>query len=52
MTNNKKFWISSLVIGIYILLSYLITTSAIKVILDFIVLIMCCEYILGFDKNI
>lgn len=51
MTNNKKFWISSLVIGIYILLSYLITTSAIKVILDFIVLIMCCEYILGFDKK-
>lgn len=51
MINNKKFWISSIIIGVYILLSYLITANAIKVILDFLVLIFCCEYILNFNKK-
>ena len=51
MISNRKFWISSIIIGIYILLSYLITTSAVKVIFDFLVLIICCEYILEFDKK-
>ena len=51
MINNKKFWISSIIIGVYILLSYLITANAIKVILDFLVLIFCCEYILNFNRK-
>lgn len=51
MLKSRKFWIASLCIGLYTLLSYLITANAIKVILDFIVLIICCEYILEFNKK-
>ena len=51
MIKSKKFWISSIIIGIYTLLSYLITANVVKVILDFIVLIICCEYLLRFEKK-
>lgn len=51
MLNDKRFWIASVVMGLYIYLSYLITTSALKVILDFIVLILCCQYIVHFNKK-
>lgn len=51
MTTNKKFWVSSLIMGIYILLSYLITLPVIKVIIDFLILFVCCLFILGFNKK-
>ena len=43
--------VSTIILTIYIFLSYLITDNAIKVIIDFIVVIYCIEYILEFNKN-
>ena len=51
MMKSKKFWISSILIGIYTLMSYLITANAVKAILDFIILIICCEFILNFNRR-
>ena len=51
MINNKKFWISSIIMGVYILLSYLITLPIVKVIVDFLVLFACCLFILGFSRK-
>lgn len=49
---QKRLWIASIVMGLYTLLSYMITANAIKVILDFALLIICCEFILHFNKKI
>ena len=49
---QKRLWIASIVMGLYTLLSYMITANAIRVILDFALLIICCEFILHFNKKI
>ena len=49
---QKRLWIASIVMGLYTLLSYMITANAIRIILDFALLIICCEFILHFNKKI
>lgn len=51
MISQKRFWVASVIIGLYTLSSYLITSTASKAIFDYLVLIFCCELILRFDKR-
>lgn len=51
MIKKKRYWKTAIFVGTYILLSYLITSSAIKVILDFAVLVIGCYYLLRFNKK-
>lgn len=48
---NKRFWVSALVSGLYIFLSYALTDNFIKVILEFLIVIILCEYIVKFEKE-
>lgn len=51
MISNKRFWISSIIIGIYSFFTSMVTLPVIKVIIDFIVLFGCCQFILGFNRK-
>ena len=43
--SNKKFWISTFILGLYVFFSYMVTDSFIKLIILFLLTIVCLIYI-------
>ena len=51
IVKSRKFWISIIFSSLYVYLSFLLTNSVSKVILEFVIKIFLCMYILGFKKT-
>lgn len=51
LNKTKKFFISILLLSVYVFLSYLVTDHAIKVIIEFLLLIVVCWFIMDFSKE-